>query len=61
MLVERNIPSYIKIQDKKVKVWYQGQVVQDVTGPGRAVAKACQAKDPSLKVEFNPTPAEGRC
>ena len=53
MLVERNIPSYFKIQDKKVKVWYQGQVVQDVTGPGRAVAKACQAKDPSLKVEFN--------
>ena len=25
VLVERNIPSYIKIADKKVKVWYRGQ------------------------------------
>ena len=60
MLVERNIPSYIKIQDKKVKVWYRGQVFSCARCyrsfrdcPGRAVAKACQAKNPSLKVEFN--------
>ena len=25
MIVERNIPSYIKIGEKKVKVWYRGQ------------------------------------
>ena len=60
MVVERNIPSYIKIAEKKVKVWYHGQefscarCFQSVRHcPGGAVAKACQTKNPNLKVEFN--------
>ena len=60
MLIERNIPSYIKIADKKIKVWYRGQIfscarcfksVRDC--PGKAVAKVCQVKNPSLKIDFN--------
>ena len=60
MLIESNIPSYIKIQDRKVKVWYRGQEFTCARCfqsyhqcPGRAVAKTCQSKNPSLKVEFN--------
>ena len=59
MVVERNIPSYIKIANKKVKVWYRGQIFSCARCfrsfrdcPGKAVAKVCGDKDPSLKIEF---------
>ena len=49
MIIERNIPSYIKIQERKVKVWYQGQNFSCARCykpfrqcPGRAIAKDCQ-------------------
>ena len=48
MLVERNIPSYIKIDGKKVKVWYRGQEFSCARCfktvkqcPGNAVASKC--------------------
>ena len=59
MLLDYGIPSYIKILDKKVKVWYRGQPFNCARCylpfkdcPGRAIAKECQKKNEVPKKDF---------
>ena len=62
MVVEKNIPSYIKIQNRKIKVWYRGQqftcarcLQSHLQCKGKAVARECQKfdKENKLKRDFD--------